>query len=158
MDTESLVTTDAAVPPVAGGPAVQPEREIAQDLVRRAVMATPVALIIGGVLAGVPGVVGALLGMVVVAANFWFLARLMGAGGRAGASGVAAGAMGAYLALVVAVTILAVAVRETSFVHLGAFVLTVGIAHIVLLVWELPRVGLTLGAPGVKPRPLSRRK
>jgi hypothetical protein len=137
---------------------VAPEREIARDLVRHAAMATPVAMVIGGIFAGVAGVGGALLGMIVVAANFAFLARLMTVGGRSGASGVAAGAMAGYLGLVVAITLLAVAVRKTAVVDLSAFVLTVGIAHIVLLVWELPRVGLTLGAPGVKPRPLSRRK
>lgn len=145
---------------VPGGDATSDgrEREIAADLVRHAAMVTPLAMLLGGLFAGWPGVLGAAAGMLVVAGNFWMLARLMSGGGSAGASGAAAGAMVAYLTLVIVVTLLAVGLREVSFVDLGAFVLTVGIAHIVLLAWEVPRVGLTLGAPGLKPRPLSRRK
>jgi undecaprenyl pyrophosphate phosphatase UppP len=121
-------------------------------------MVTPVALVLGGVFAGWPGVLGALLGMLVVAGNFVMLARLMSTLGKEHPGGVAAGAVVAYLTLLIVITALALVVRELSFVDLGAFVLTIGIAHLALLVWELPRVGLTPGAPGLKPRPLSRRK
>lgn len=137
---------------------VAPEREVAHDLFRHAALLTPVALVLGGVFAGWAGVLGALLGMAVVAGNFVMLARLMSALGKEHAGGVAAGAMVAYLTMLIVITVLALVVRELSFVDLGAFVLTIGVAHLVLLVWEVPRVGLTLGAPGLKPRPLSRRK
>lgn len=134
------------------------EREIALDLVRHAALLTPLALLVGGLLAGWQGALGVLLGMIVVAGNFLLLAKLIAGTGRLGGSGAAAGAMLGYLTLLVVVTVLAVIVREVPAIDLAAFVLTVGIAHLVLLAWEVPRVGLTLGAPGLKPRPLSRRK
>ena len=65
-------------------------------------------------------------------------------------------AMGGYVALLVVVTALAVVLRELSIVDLPSFVVTIAVAHLGLLFWELPRIGLTLGAPGLKPRPLSK--
>ena len=69
---------------------------------------------------------------------------------------IAAAAMGGYVALLVVVTALAVVLRELSIVDLPSFVVTIAVAHLGLLFWELPRIGLTLGAPGLKPRPLSK--
>ncbi len=156
---------DAADVMTAPGPAPVPEaaadgheREIARELVKRAALATPVAVILGAVFAGSGGAIGALLGMAVVAGNFWFLARIMAGGGKLGAGGAAAGAMVAYLTMIVVITLLAVGIEQIAAISIGAFVLTIGIAHIVLLGSIVPRVGLTSGAPGLKPRPLSRRK
>lgn len=156
MDAAARMTDDPTTP--VAEPAASAEHEIAADLVRHTAMLTPVAMIVGGLLAGWPGVAGGLLGMIVVAANFLMLARLMSGAGRLGAMGAAAGAMIGYLSLIIFVTILGVIVREIDAIDLRAFVLTVAIAHIVVLAWAVPRVGLTLGAPGLKPRPLSRQK
>lgn len=65
--------------------------------------------------------------------------------------------LGGYLVRVLAVVGIALVLREIPVVDLPVFVVTVAAAHIVLLAWELPSVGLTLGAPGLKPRPLSTR-
>jgi len=55
------------------------------------------------------------------------------------------------------ITVIAFA-SATSAVDLPVFVVTVAVAHIALLGWELPSVGLTLGAPGLKPRPLPKKE
>lgn len=157
MDTADLVTAPGPAP-VPEAAADGHEREIARELIKRAAFATPVAVVIGAVLGGSEGAIGALLGMAVVAGNFWFLARIMASGGKLGAGGVAAGAMVAYLTMILVITLLAVGIEQIAAVSIGAFVLTIGIAHIVLLGSIIPRVGLTSGAPGLKPRPLSRRK
>lgn len=152
------MTGDGQVPPAGDATAPAAETEIALDLVRRAAILTPLAMVVGGLVAGWPGVAGGLLGMIVVAVNFLMLARLMTGAGRLGAMGAAAGAMIGYLSLLILVTALGVIVREIDAIDLRTFVLTVALAHIVVLAWEVPRVGLTLGAPGLKPRPLSRQK
>jgi len=159
MDAANLMTMSGPAP-AAPEPEAAPghEREIAHELVRRTLFATPIAVVLASVLAGWAGGIGAALGMAVVAGNFWFLARVLTSGSKLGAGGVAAGAVVAYLTLLIVITLLAVAVREITAVDLAAFVLTIGIAHIVLLGSIVPRVGLTSGAPGLKPRPLSRRK
>jgi hypothetical protein len=157
MDTADLMTQPGPAPaPEAASDGH--EREIARELIKRAALATPVAVVLGGVFAGWGGAIGALLGMGVVAGNFWFLAHIMTSGGKLGAGGAAAGAMVAYLTMIVVITLLAVGIEQIAAISIGAFVLTIGIAHIVLLGSIVPRVGLTSGAPGLKPRPLSRRK
>lgn len=152
------MNADGPVP--AESPAIAPaaENEVALDLVRRAAILTPLPVVVGGIVAGWPGVAAGLLGMVVISLNFLMLARLMSGAGRLGAMGAAAGAMIGYLSLLIMVTVLGVIVREIDAIDLRTFVLTVALAHIVVLAWEVPRVGLTLGAPGLKPRPLSRQK
>jgi predicted phage tail protein len=159
MDTAHLMTASGPAPVVpepTGAPGH--EREIAHELVRRTLIATPIAVVIAAVVAGGAGALGAVLGMAVVAGNFWFLAKVMTTSGRLGFGGAAAGAMVAYMTMLVVITLLALLVRGITAIDLGAFVLTIGIAHIVLLGSIVPRVGLTSGAPGLKPRPLSRRK
>lgn len=142
----------AAAPPVRGGG----ERQIAADLARKALIVAPVVIGVAGLLRGVDGALGAALGMAVVVGNFVLLAKAMEAGARISPQTVAAAAMGGYVALLVVVTALAVLLRELSIVDLPTFVITIAVAHLGLLFWELPRIGLTLGAPGLKPRPLSK--
>ncbi len=142
MDTTPAVTQDH-------------ENEIARDLARRALFATPVVLIVAGVAAGWPGVIGAALGLVVVGANFLLLARLMSTGAKAGPQATAFAAMLSYAVLIIVVTLLAVVVRGVIPDSLASFVLTIALVHLALLFLELPKLGLTPGAPGLKPRPLS---
>ena len=120
-----------------------------------ALFATPVVLVVAGIAAGWPGVVGAALGLVVVGANFLLLARLMATGAKAGPQATAFAAMLSYVVLIVVVTLLAIVVRAVSPDSLASFVLTVALVHLALLFLELPKLGLTPGAPGLKPRPLS---
>jgi len=138
-------------------PAVAPdhEGEIARDLTRRALIATPVVLLVAGLAQGWPGVFGAALGLVVVGANFLLLARLMATGAKAGAQATAFAAMLSYAVLIIVITLMAVALRAISPDSLASFVLTVALVHLALLFLELPKLGLTPGAPGLKPRPLS---
>lgn len=131
------------------------EREIARDLARRCAIGAPVVLLVAFVLAGWPGVLGAAIGLVVVAANFLVLARLMATGAKAGAQATAFAAMLSYAGLIVVITVVAVILRGVSQVDLASFVITVLVAHLALLFLELPRLGLTPGAPGLRPRPLA---
>ncbi|MGZ8733651.1 MAG: ATP synthase subunit I [Acidimicrobiia bacterium] len=138
-------------------PAVVPdhESEIARDLARRTLFVAPIVLIVAGLWQGWEGVVGAALGLVVVAANFLVLAKLMATGAKAGAQAVAFAAMLSYAVLLIVVTLLAVILRGISQVDLASFVVTIAIVHLALLFLELPKLGLTPGAPGLKPRPLA---
>lgn len=138
-------------------PAVVPEHEseIARDLAKRALFVAPIVLVVAGIWQGWDGVAGAALGLVVVAANFLLLAKLMATGAKAGAQAVAFAAMLSYAVLLIVVTLIAVALRGISTVDLASFVVTVALVHLGLLFLELPKLGLTPGAPGLKPRPLA---
>lgn len=129
------------------------EREVARDLARRALIVAPVVVLGAGLWSGWGGAAGAALGMAVVAANFWMLAKLMAVGAKAGGTAVAFGALLGYALLLIFITLFAVLLRSVSFVDLPSFVVTIAFAHLGLIFAEMPRVGLTLGAPGLKPRP-----
>ena len=156
MDTTPAVASDQPAG-ASDQPAVAPdyESEIARDLAKRALFVAPVVLLVAGLWQGGDGVAGAALGLVVVAANFIVLAKLMATGAKAGAQAVAFAAMLSYAILLIVVTLVAVALREISAVDVASFVVTVALVHLGLLFLELPKLGLTPGAPGLKPRPLA---
>ncbi len=138
-------------------PALAPdhESEIARDLARRAFFAAPIVLVVAGLLAGWPGVFGAALGLVVVAANFLVLARLMATGAKAGAQATAYAAMLSYSVMIIVITLMALLLRNISQVDVASFVVTIAVVHLALLFLELPKLGLTPGAPGLKPLSLA---
>ncbi len=148
MDTSPAVDPDHHTEP-------DHESEIARDLARRALIAAPIVLLVAGVWQGWAGAFGAALGLVVVAANFLVLARLMATGAKAGAQATAFAAMLSYAVMIIVITLMAVVLRGISQVDVASFVVTIAVVHLALLFLELPKLGLTPGAPGLKPRPLS---
>ena len=148
MDTTPAVDPDQNAEP-------DHENEIARDLALRTLIATPIVLLVAGVLEGWAGVFGAALGLVVVAANFLVLARLMSTGAKAGAQATAFAAMLSYTVMIIVITLMAVILRGISQIDVASFVVTIAVVHLALLFLELPKLGLTPGAPGLKPRPLA---
>lgn len=142
-------------PAVAPDHEIDHETEIARDLARRALFAAPIVLGVAGLVAGWPGVFGAALGLVVVGANFLVLARLMATGAKAGAQATAFAGMLSYAVMIIVITLMAVALRNISQVDVASFVVTIAVVHLALLFLELPKLGLTPGAPGLKPRSLA---
>lgn len=143
------------VPPsAAGAGAVDHESRVAADLVRRAVIVAPLVLAAVGLGLGVDATLGAAVGLAVVAANFWLSARLIAWSAQISPGVVMGAVLGGYIVRLAAILAVALVVRAVPGIDLTVFVVTVAVAHVVLLCWELPAVGLTLGAPGLKPRPL----
>ncbi len=137
--------------------AVDHESQVALHIVRRTAILAPVVVVALGLWRGPGAALGAALGLGVVAFNFWLSARLIAWSAPISPGTVMGAVLGGYLVRVLAVVGIALVLREIPVVDLPVFVVTVAAAHIVLLAWELPSVGLTLGAPGLKPRPLSTR-
>ncbi len=60
--------------------------------------------------------------------------------------------LGGFLARLVALTLIVLALQGLAFIDVPVLVLTVAVAHLGLLIWETRHVGLNLAAPGLKPR------
>jgi hypothetical protein len=60
-------------------------------------------------------------------------------------------ALGGFLARMMLVTLVVVAVRHQPWIDLPALAITILATHLGLLFWELRYVGATLAFPGVKP-------
>jgi hypothetical protein len=128
------------------------ETELAGDMVKRAIPAAPVVVLVAGVLGGSQGAWSALLAIAVVAANFLLAAVTLSWAARISPVALMATAFGGFLGRMGLVTAVILAVRHTSWINLTAFAITILATHLGLLFWEMKYVGATLAFPGVKPK------
>lgn len=140
----------AAHPPAASEEA--PERAIAIDMVRRGMIGGPVLV---GICAGVWGFDGLwssgyALGLILF--NFWLAASLITWSVRISPTMLLAGVMGGYFIRLGILTGAFFLVRNTGWFEALPFVITLVLAHIVLLVWETRYVSMSLAYPGLKPQ------
>lgn len=127
------------------------EGDVARDLARRALLVAPVVVAALGLWRGVDGAASAAIALALVALNFLVSARLItwAAGHSPGA--VYGAVFGGIVARLAALTAIVLGLRNLSVVDVPVLVLTIGIAHLSLLVWEAKHVGLTIAAPGLRP-------
>lgn len=127
------------------------EGEVARDLARRALLVSPVPIVVGALFGGVDGAVSAAIGLILVAVNFLVAARIVTWTAQRSPGAVMGVMMGGYLVRMAALFGIALALGEVSFINLPVLLITVAVVHLVLLTWETRHVSLTLGAPGLKP-------
>jgi hypothetical protein len=128
------------------------ETQLATDMVKRAIPAAPVVVLVAGLLGGSHGAWSALLAIGVVAANFLLAAGSLSWAARISPVALMATAFGGFLFRMGLVTAVIIAVRHTSWINLTAFAITILATHLGLLFWEMKYVGATLAFPGVKPK------
>ena len=131
------------------GPA--PEGEIARDLVRRGLMAAPVLVAVSALIWGVDGIESALCALGIVLANFALAATAMAVTARISVALMMAVSLFGYLIRLGLIFLAYVAIRDMSWFSAPAFGLTIIVAHIGLLFWEVRHVSATLAFPGLKP-------
>ena len=128
------------------------ETQLAGDMVKRAIPAAPVIVLVAALLGGSHGAWSALLAVGVVAANFLLAAVSLSWAARISPVALMATAFGGFLVRMGLVTAVTLAVRHTSWINLTAFAITILATHLGLLFWEMKYVGATLAFPGVKPK------
>jgi hypothetical protein len=127
------------------------EGEVARDLVRRVLIASPVVLLVAGVFRGVDGVISAAIGLALVAANFLASARLITWVAQRSPGAVMGVVLGGFVVRIGVLFGIALALEQVSWIDVPVLVLTVAVMHLALLTWETRHVSITLGAPGLKP-------
>lgn len=131
------------------GPA--PERDVARDLVKKGLLATPVLVALCWAVWGATGAASALYGIAIVCVNFLLSAALITWTARINLGLMMGAVLFGYigrLALIFAAVIL---VRDAAWVSLVPLGLTIVVTHLGLLVWELRYVSASLAFPGLKP-------
>ena len=131
-----------------------PSIEVGNDLVRRGLLLLPVLVLVAGLLRGVDGAVSAALAVAVVLLNFAIAAYSLAWAARVSPNAVAATALGTYIVRIGIVVAAFVVCRNLAWFDKWVFGITLIATHLGLLVWETRYVGLTLGAPGLRPGPL----
>ncbi len=128
------------------------ERQIARDMVRRALPVAPVILIIAAAGWGSAGALSAGYALVLVLLNFLLAAAMLGWAARTSLSLLMIAALGGYLVRLALITGAVLAISGQSWfapIPLGA---TIIVTHLGLLLWELRYVSASLAYPGLKPQ------
>lgn len=132
------------------GPA--PERDIANDLVKRGLMVLPALLLVFGVSHGLDGVLSSAYGLGLVLVNFAFAAALLTYTARISLSLMMAAVLGGYVVRLGLITAAVIGVRNASWVEMVPLGFTIIVAHLGLLLWETKYVSASLAFPGLKPK------
>jgi hypothetical protein len=104
-----------------------------------------------GLARGVDGAASALVGLALVALNFLLAARLVGWAAGKSVAAVYGTVMGGYVLRLGALLGIVVGLERVAWIDVPVLVITIAVAHLVLLVWEMRYVSLSLAAPGLKP-------
>ena len=128
------------------------EREIANDLVKRAAMIAPVVVLVAGLIDGWSGAASAAIALLIVSVNFLIAAGSMSWAAKISPAAVGGVAAGGYVVRLGLILVALVLLRHVSWISMPWLGVTLGGAHVGLLFWETHFVGLQLAAPGLRPR------
>ena len=131
------------------GPA--PERQVALDMVRRALPFAPALIILAALPWGLAGAASCAYAIALVVVNFLLAAWLLGAAARISYALLMAVALFGYLVRIGLIGVAVLAVKDASWVEPMPLGLTLIVTHLGLLLWELRYVSASLAYPGLKP-------
>ncbi len=136
------------------GPAV--EAQIAGDMARRALPAFPVLILVAGLLWGVNGALSAAFAVVLAVANLVLSAAMLARAARINLALLMVASLGGFILRLVLLTAVVFAVKDHAWVEMVPLGLTLAVAHLGMLIWEVRHVSASLAFPGLKPTPSER--
>jgi hypothetical protein len=132
------------------GPAV--ERQVAADLIRRALPVAPVVLLAAGLGWGLNGTASAAYALALVLANFAASAAILAWAARTSLNLLLVVALVGYVGRLALITVAVLAISGLSWFSPIPLCATLVLAHLGLLIWETRYVSASLAYPGLKPR------
>lgn len=137
--------------PVAAPAGEAPEYELVGDLLRRAVPAAPVIIVVAFLFAGLHGALSAGVGVALVVGNLALAAASLVWAGRISLGLLMGVALGGYAVRIALLFLIVLLLQDLDWVHLTSLGLTLVVTHLGLLFWELRYVSASLAHPGLKP-------
>jgi hypothetical protein len=128
-----------------------PEAQITRDIVKRGLIASPVLLVVSWLVWGTNGAWSSAYGLALVLCNFMIAAGLVATTARISYALMMAATLFGYLLRLGFIALAVMLVRNESWVDLMALGLTLIVAHLGLLFWEMRYVSATLAFPGLRP-------
>lgn len=132
------------------GPA--PEAAIGRDLVKHGLIVAPVLLGTGAIFWGANGAWSSAYGLAIVLGNFALAAFLVSFSARISYALMMGATLFGYIVRLGIISAAVYFVRNAPWVELMPLCLTIVVAHVGLLFWELRYVSLSLAFPGLKPK------
>lgn len=145
------IEIDAANPLMTRIEGQSPVMEVVADIIKRAVLITPLAIGLGWLIWESPGAWSVALGIGLILFNLFLSAWLMQVTARISFAALAGGVMFGFLIRLGIIMIVVLLLRNQSWVDLVALGLTIVVTHLGLLFWELRYVSASLAFPGLKP-------
>ncbi len=133
----------------ADGPT--PVMDVARDLVKRGVIIAPISIAIGAFIWQTEGALSVAYGLAIVTVNFFIAALLLDKAAQISFAAMGAAAVFGFFTRLSLVTVAVLVVRSASWVELIPLTLTIVIAHLGLLFWEMRYISISLANPGIKP-------
>jgi len=131
------------------GPA--PVMEVAKDLVRRLVLTAPVFIVVGAIFWQTQGAASVAYGLAIVTINFLLAASLLAWAGRISFAAMGGAAMFGFLLRLGLIFIAVLLVKDAGWIDMLPLGLTLIVAHLGILFWEMRYISGTLAHPGLKP-------
>ena len=136
------------------GPA--PEAVLVRDMLRRAMYAAPVLIVVFGLVWGLDGAFSTAYAIGIVLLNFALAAAILAWTARISLSLMMAAALFGYVIRLGLIFLAVWLVREASWVELVPLGVTLILTHLGLLMWEMKYVSASLAFPALKPKPVSK--
>jgi hypothetical protein len=146
--TAAMTTRDA-------GPA--PEPMIVRDIAKRALALAPAAVLAATAVWGFDGAASAAYAVLVVLANLGLAAWMLSTAARISYALLMGAALFGFLLRLGLVSAAVLLVKDAGWVEPVALGITLVVAHLGLLVWELRYVSFSLAHPGLRPTPKENR-
>jgi hypothetical protein len=131
------------------GPA--PVMEVAKDLVRRLFLIAPIFIAVGAIFWQTQGAASVAYGLAIVIVNFLLAASLLAWAGRISFAAMGGAAMFGFLIRLGLIFIAVLVVKDASWIDMLPLGLTLIVAHLGILFWEMRYISGTLAHPGLKP-------
>lgn len=136
------------------GPA--PEGAIVRDMFRKVAIAGPLLIVAFGLIWGLDGAWSTAYGLAIVVVNFSLAAAFMAWSARISLALMMFAALFGYLIRLGLILAAVLLVRDASWVELVPLGITIIVAHLGLLFWEMRYVSASLAFPALKPKPASK--
>lgn len=133
----------------ADGPT--PVMDVARDLVKRGVIIAPISIMIGAAIWQTEGALSVAYALAIVTVNFFIAALLLDKAAQISFAAMGAAAVFGFFTRLSLVTVAVLVVRSASWIELIPLTMTIVIAHLGLLFWEMRYISISLANPGLKP-------
>jgi hypothetical protein len=129
-----------------------PEREVATDIFRRGVIASPVLLALAIIFWGLSGLACAGIALGIVLTNFLAGAWIIDWAVKISPQLLMSAVLGGFVLRMAIITGVVLPIRNEDWFEILPFGLILIFSHLGLLIWETRYVSATLKYPGLKPR------
>jgi len=129
-----------------------PAVEVAQDIVRRGLIITPVVIFVGYLFGGTDAAASLFLGIAIILFNFLLAAYILAWASKTGHSLVASMSISGFFFRSSSIAAIVWFVKDFEWVNLILLCITLIVTHLGLLLWELQFVSSMLAFPGLKPK------